>query len=132
MREAPVVTDPSPPSPESIEITLDVADNKASAAFWSRALGYRELYSRGAFVVLGDPGGAGPRLVLQQTTEVEGDARAHLDLRVLEPQTEVDRLRGLGAEVVRTVTDGGKHWTVMRDPHGAVFCVCRARSLEES
>jgi predicted enzyme related to lactoylglutathione lyase len=116
----------------SIEITIDAEDPDAAAAFWQRALGYERLGDRDPYVVLAAPGGdPRPRVLIQRVDAVTpGKARVHLDLRVPDPASEVERLTALGATALRDVDEtaqGGSGWTVMVDPQGTVFCVCPAR-----
>lgn len=116
---------------------MDALDAEAVASWWAGALGYGRLYERPPYVVLGPGGGdARPRLVIQQVDEVApGKTPVHLDLRVDDPDGEVDRLTGLGATVAWVVDetdDGFIRWTTMTDPWGTLFCVCPARpDLEE-
>lgn len=117
----------------SMEITLDSIDPQAAASFWSEALGYGRLYERGPYVVLAPgPGDARPRLVIQQVDELTRDKTpVHLDLRVDDPDAEVERLAALGATVEWVVDEthlGLSRWTTMRDPQGLLFCVCTARA----
>ncbi len=117
----------------SIEVTVDSTDPEQAARFWREALGYRDLYARGPYTVLGPPDGdARPRLVIQRVPAVSDEkARVHLDLRVDDPDAEVARLRALGASVaweIDETADGFIKWTVMTDPLGTHFCVCPARS----
>ena len=116
----------------SIEVTIDAVDAEASAAFWEAALGYRRLYERAPFIVLGplenDPR---PRLVIQRVDAVaETKSPVHVDLRVDDPDGEVARLQSRGATVLWVVDEtdrGGSRWTTMADPQGTLFCVCPAR-----
>jgi predicted enzyme related to lactoylglutathione lyase len=116
----------------SLEVTIDAVDAEASAAFWQAALGYRRLYDRSPFIALGPPSGdVRPRLVIQRVEEVPpAKSPVHLDLRVDDPDAEVERLLELGA-TIRWVVDetelGFIRWTAMADPQGTVFCVCPAR-----
>ena len=115
----------------SIEVTIDAVDADQAAAFWQAALGYARLYERGRFVVLGPPvGDRRPRVLIQRVDAVTPDKTpVHIDLRVDDPDAEVERLRALGA-TVRWVVDereGGSRWTTMADPQGTLFCVCPAR-----
>jgi predicted enzyme related to lactoylglutathione lyase len=123
----------------SLDVTIDAVDADAAAAFWSEALGYRLLYVRGPYTVLGPPeGDPRPRVVIQRVDPVgfveTADAAktpVHLDLRVDDPRAEVERLRGLGAEVaweIDETAEGSIAWTVMTDPQGTHFCVCPART----
>jgi hypothetical protein len=115
----------------SIEVTIDAVDAEPIAAFWQAALGYGRLYERPPYVVLGPPpGDPRPRVLIQRVNEVTpGKTPVHLDLRVDDPDGEVERLLRLGA-TVRWVIDpdeGYARWTTMADPQGTLFCVCPAR-----
>lgn len=62
-------------------------------------------------------------LQLAQTPVTARD-QMHLDLYSDERAAQVERLRGLGATVLRTVTDEQDEYTVLLDPEGNEFCVC--------
>lgn len=113
----------------TLEITITTADGQRAAAFWCEALGYRLLYRRDRYHVLGPADGDGPQVVIQA---VDGHrpspGSVHLDLRVDRPAETVGRMEAHGAQVVEHVADGTREWTVMRDPDGNLFCVCPARS----
>lgn len=116
----------------SIEVTIDAVDVEPIAAFWASALGYRRLYERGPYVVLGPaPGDHRPRLVIQHVDRLSSEKTpVHVDLRVDDPDTEVERLRSLGATVEWVVDESASgfiRWTTMADPQGTLFCVCPAR-----
>jgi hypothetical protein len=116
----------------TVEVTMDALDVEAVASWWAGALGYGRLYERPPYVVLGPASGdVRPRLVIQQVDEVAaGKSPVHLDLRVDDPDGEVERLTGLGATVAWVVDetgDGFIRWTTMTDPWGTLFCVCPAR-----
>ena len=116
----------------SVEITIDAEDPDASAAFWQDALGYERARQREGYVILAAPAGdPRPVLIIQRVDQVTpGKSRVHMDLRVPDPASAVERLSGLGATVLREVDEmaqGGSRWTVMVDPQGTVFCVCPAR-----
>ena len=116
----------------SIEVTIDAVDADPVASFWEAALGYRRLYEREPYIVLGPPlGDARPRVVIQRVQSVSAaKTPIHMDLRVPDAGAEVQRLTGLGATALREVDEtaqGGSRWTVMVDPQGTVFCVCPAR-----
>ena len=116
---------------------MDAVDAEPVASWWADALGYRRLYSRSPYIVLAPAAGDGrPRLVIQQVDLVAtGKTPVHLDLRVDDPDREVDRLIELGATVAWVVDETGTgfiRWTTMTDPWGTLFCVCPARpDLEE-
>jgi Glyoxalase-like domain len=116
---------------------MDALDAGKVASWWAEALGFSRLYERPPYVVLGPAAGdARPRLVIQQVDDIAaGKTPVHLDLRVDDPDGEVDRLTALGATVAWVVdeTDDGfirqgtTRWTTMTDPWGTLFCVCPAR-----
>lgn len=112
----------------SLEITLSTVEPERLAAFWAQALGYRVLYRRDPYIVLGPAEGAGSRLVVQSVDSTMPVGGLHLDLRVEHPERTVARLVEQGAQVRRRVVDAGREWTVMTDPDGNEFCVCPARS----
>jgi hypothetical protein len=64
--------------------------------------------------------GPGPMLCFQQVPgrRYEGN-RVHLDISVADRTAEIERVRGLGGEVVRDANG----YTVMRDPEGNQFCI---------
>jgi hypothetical protein len=81
-----------------------------------------------------DPDGDGPRLFFQQVPEPKTvKNRVHLDIKValgLEGKdrrdaidSEVDRLRGHGARVLRPLEEWGTYCVVMADPEDNEFCV---------
>ncbi|MCF3176056.1 hypothetical protein IPZ61_22395 [Streptomyces sioyaensis] len=72
--------------------------------------------------------GRGRRLLFNrvpQSEEKTAKNRLHLDLHgpAGERDTEVERLRALGARVQSHVTEPGGEWVVMTDPEGNEFCV---------
>ncbi|MGW1881239.1 VOC family protein [Streptomyces sp. NPDC001970] len=70
--------------------------------------------------------GLGRRLLFQRVPEVKTvKNRLHLDLHPGPERrdTEVARLEGLGATVLRRVKEPGGEWVVMQDPEGNEFCV---------
>ena len=91
---------------------------ESAAVFWSGAVGAaREPED-------GDPdyeaiGRAGSLKLFLQRTGLGTPSRVHLDVETDDVAAEVSRLRAIGA----TVDTEFKHFTVMRDPAGLVFCV---------
>ncbi|MGW3726535.1 VOC family protein [Streptomyces sp. NPDC000851] len=70
--------------------------------------------------------GLGRRLLFQRVAEPKsGKNRLHLDLHPAQGRRadEVERLRELGASVLREVKEPGGEWVVMQDPEGNEFCV---------
>ncbi|MEW2297663.1 VOC family protein [Streptomyces sp. NPDC006743] len=70
--------------------------------------------------------GLGRRLLFQRVTGTKtGKNRLHLDLHPGEGRRadEVERLKALGASVLREVWEPAGQWVVMADPEGNEFCV---------
>ncbi|MFG2441076.1 VOC family protein [Streptomyces sp. NPDC048508] len=70
--------------------------------------------------------GLGRRILFQRVPEPKtGKNRLHLDLHPGEGRRddEVERLRALGAAVLRDVKEPSGAWVVMADPEGNEFCV---------
>jgi predicted enzyme related to lactoylglutathione lyase len=106
-------------------VTIDCADPRSLVGFWREALGWRIDYDKDDGAVLSDPDGRSPMLYLQRVPEPKsGKNRAHLDLSTDDYKTELDRLIGLGASVVReSEGPGGQPSAVMADPQGNEFCL---------
>src|SRR5262245_43115159 len=115
-------------------VTIDCAEPRALADFWTNALNYQVVSDyEGHYVMLAPPRGdetgghRGPRLGLQRVPEPKRDKnRVHLDIAASsadERRAEVGRLVGLGATFVDEHNIPGFAWTVLADPEGTVFCV---------
>ena len=109
-----------------IGLVLDCADAQRLSEFWSEALGYTTLGTAGAYVLLVDPSGGRPKLLLQQVQEAKtAKNRMHLDIETPYVDGEVARLYRLGATRVEgPLAEHGSRWVVMHDPEGNEFCVC--------
>jgi catechol 2,3-dioxygenase-like lactoylglutathione lyase family enzyme len=108
-------------------LTIDCADPRALASFWTQALGYelREANDRDAEIV--DPSGRGWPLLFQVVPEAKTvKNRLHLDIRAPRSMDEeVQRLEAAGASVRGRVDEDDSFWTVMAAPEGTEFCVLR-------
>ena len=105
-------------------VVLNAADVPRAAAFWADALGYqpREGADEG-WAMLTPADGIGPNLAF------DGADRTHLDLYSDDPESDVERLVSLGAQlVVDWPYPEGADFVVLRDPVGTVFCVVDSRS----
>jgi hypothetical protein len=81
-----------------LELVLDCAEPQRLAEFWCEALDYRDHYSDENLAVLVPKEGTASPLLLQGVPEAKvGKNRMHLDIVVNDIETEINRLRGLGA-----------------------------------
>ncbi|MFL6062388.1 MAG: VOC family protein [Marmoricola sp.] len=105
---------------DQVCIDIPAALYDAECAFWAAATGW-ELRegSRPEFRSLVRPTGMPLRILLQRLEDSEGGVRAHLDLATSDRAAETERHRHLGARVEATRA----HWTVLRDPGGAPYCI---------
>lgn len=124
------------------EIVFDCRVPSKLAQFWAGMLdGYAvrpydeeeiaRLESLG-FTVETDPtvmvDGPGASLCFQNVDGRRYDNnRVHLDVSVENRSAEVERVKELGAEVVRVLPT----YTVMKDPEGNQFCLVDAPAIEE-
>lgn len=104
------------------QVSLDIGPGSydAEVAFWSALLPDWASLSGALpeFHVLKPPPGLPIRVLLQRLGE-ERPASAHLDLACADIDAAVVLHERLGA----TVVSHGKHWTVMKDPAGGVYCL---------
>jgi hypothetical protein len=102
---------------------LDVPSSRYAAelAFWSQLTGWAvdDPDPGDEFARLAWADGMPVRFLLQRLDEEEGAVRGHADLSAVDPAAEVERHRGLGAEV----EGPGEDWTVMQGPAGHRYCV---------
>lgn len=106
-------------------VTFDCADPGRLSAFWSEVTGYGVVAVRDDFAALAAPDTRGVRgLLFWKVPEPKSaKSRMHVDLASRNPQDEVKRLIGLGAQVVEQREGNGTSWTVMFDPEGNEFCL---------
>lgn len=107
-------------------ITIDCADPRALAEFWTKALDLEIVFdAEGFFVQLRSRANpAQPYLGLQKVAEDKvGKNRVHLDFATEDRLAEVERLVALGATKGEEHTVPGLTWTVLQDPAGNEFCV---------
>ena len=94
------------------QVTFDCGDPHAQAKFWAQVFG-TSVEDHSA-------------LVDQRVPEDKVvKNRVHLDIHVDADQkaAEVERLVGLGAQLIETHSDRGPLTYVMRDPEGNEFCL---------
>jgi predicted enzyme related to lactoylglutathione lyase len=111
----------------TIGLVLDCTSPDQLARFWSEALGYTTLGGAGSYVMLIDPDGARPKLLLQAVPEAKSAKnRMHLDIDTPDVNAEAARLESLGAKRLESEIrrEHGTNWVIMADPEGNEFCVC--------
>jgi len=106
-------------------VTIDCAEPKELAQFWTEALGTSVAHDMGGeYLVLAPAADGGVALGLQKVPESKaGKNRVHLDLSTTDRTAEVAHLVELGASVVAEHVVPGFAWTVLADPAGNEFCV---------
>jgi len=137
-----------------VQISVDCADPERLARFWADVLGYQledppsghDSWSDYSRAVAGagqewhavvDPDGVGPRVLFHRVPEAKVvKNRLHLDVRAGGARgtpkeqrrplvdAEANRLRSVGATLVRTEDEDDDYFAVMQDPEGNEFCVC--------
>ena len=107
-------------------VTIDCAEPRDLAEFWTKALGFEVVQDfEGYYMVLRSPsGGEATAIGLQKVPEPKaGKNRVHLDFSTSDRAGEVARLVALGATQVEEQSVPGLDWTVLCDPAGNEFCV---------
>ena len=106
-------------------ISIDCADPKRLSAFWSAVTGYQSVVEGDDFCALAAPDKRGVRsLFFWKVPEAKVvKNRLHLDLATKDPESEIEKLIGLGAQRIEAREGNGARWTVMLDPEGNEFCI---------
>ena len=108
-------------------VVIDCADLGRAADFWAGVLGYvREGPALGTYLGLVPADGQGAEILLQRVPDKKRDKnRMHLDLRTPNLESEVQRVRGIGAVLLteQPLEEFGWRWHVLADPDGNEFCV---------
>jgi predicted enzyme related to lactoylglutathione lyase len=114
-------------------VTFDAREPRTLGRFWSEVTSYSIAEERDDFVMLRAPDERGIRRILffRVDDPTPGKNRMHVDLAARDAEAEIDRLLGLGAELVDAPTDGGPSWregngtkwVVLQDPEGNEFCL---------
>ncbi|MGC4892822.1 VOC family protein [Micromonospora sp. DT31] len=110
-------------------ISLDSSDPAAHAAFYAHALGAEITHSETEYAMIvagGTPIGFGllPGYTPPAWPDETGGKRYHLDLYVDDLATAEKDLLAAGA-TRPDFQPGGERWTVLLDPVGQPFCLCR-------
>jgi catechol 2,3-dioxygenase-like lactoylglutathione lyase family enzyme len=107
-------------------VTIDCAEPRDLAEFWTKALGLEVVQDfEGYYLVLRPPGSEQAiALGLQKVPEPKGGKnRVHIDFSTSDRAGEVARLVALGATEIAVQSVPGLDWTVLQDPAGNEFCV---------
>jgi hypothetical protein len=107
-------------------VTVDCADPRRVAEFWSAALD-QPIDEGGSefFVTIGlhDQASTTGWFFIKVPEGKSGKNRVHVDLRSDDRATEVARLIGLGAQPFGDYDEYGAKWTTLLDVEGNEFCV---------
>jgi predicted enzyme related to lactoylglutathione lyase len=112
-------------------VTVDAADPRRLAEFWSALLGYKVVYDSPDEVSIKNPDDSGPEVLFGKNSDTKSvKNRIHFDLSPSDQAAEVERALSLGAEHVDIgqANDPEVTWTVLADPEGNEFCILRPRS----
>src|SRR4029078_3375776 len=90
----------------TIGLVLDCADADKQAAFWAEALRFTNVWADAGYILLLDPNGVEPRLILQQVPEPKpGKNRMHFDIHTADVEGEASRLESLGAPPIERTAE---------------------------
>jgi len=110
-------------------IVIDAIDVDRVSAFWASVLGWAASADDDGDVLIADPDGPGPTLLVQAVPEAKAHKnRIHIDLNpiALDQAEELQRLIDLGAVKV-DIGQGKQSWIVLADPEGNEFCLLAER-----
>jgi catechol 2,3-dioxygenase-like lactoylglutathione lyase family enzyme len=112
-----------------LAVTIDCAEPKSLAEFYSKITGYPVQYAEDEYAGIGDGHSS---IYFQRVPDRKApawpgaDKQFHLDFRVPDVAKAVEEYIGLGAS--KPEFQPGEYWTVLADPEGHLFCVCPERS----
>jgi predicted enzyme related to lactoylglutathione lyase len=108
-------------------IVIDCSELARSARFWTEVLGYVDTGGGSTtYQTLLPADGQGVEVLLQRALDDKHHKnRVHLDLRTRDLDSEVARVREVGARLVTAtpIVEAGWRWHVLADPDGNEFCV---------
>ena len=112
-------------------LSLDGADSRASAAFWSAMLGWEVAVVEDEYAMLTGPDhalgfGTVPDYEPPAWPNERGSKQFHLDLAVDDMEAAEARALELGASLADP--QPGETWRVLLDPSGHPFCLTRAEN----
>jgi hypothetical protein len=112
-----------------IAMTIDCAEPKRLAEFYSTITGYEVQYAEEEYAGIGD---GTVSIFFQRVPERKAagwpgpDKQFHLDFRVPDVDKAVQEYMELGA--TKPEFQPGQGWIVLADPEGHLFCVCPEKS----
>jgi hypothetical protein len=115
-------------------VTLDAAEPRRLADFWSKMLDYKVVYDSAEEVAIEKADESGPAvLFVKVPDEKAGKNRMHFDLNPDDQAAEVERALSLGATHVEIgqERDPDVTWKVLADPEGNEFCILTPRKNSE-
>ena len=108
-------------------VTIDCAQPRRLADFWSALLDFKITFESEDEVAIERHDESGPALLFIKVPDSKKSKnRIHLDLNPDDRDAEVKRAKELGA----TEVDIGQHdvsWVVLADPEGNEFCILTPR-----
>jgi glyoxalase superfamily protein len=110
-------------------ITVDCADPKRLAEFWSEVTGFTDFDEDYPEIALLTPDGHPDLMFIAVPEGKTVKNRLHLCVQPTDRtrDEEVERLRGLGATMVDDLrNEDGTGWAVLADIEGNEFCVLRS------
>jgi predicted enzyme related to lactoylglutathione lyase len=111
-------------------VTLDAAEPRRLADFWSKMLDYKVVYDSAEEVAIEKADESGPAvLFVRVPDEKAGKNRMHFDLNPDDQAAEVERALSLGATHadIGQSRDPDVTWKVLADPEGNEFCILTPR-----
>ena len=115
---------------ELYTVTLDTADPRRLADFWSEMLGYKVVYDSPDEVAIEKPDESGVAILFGKSSDAKaGKNRMHFDLNPDDQAAEVERALSLGATHIDIGQDRDPDvtWKVLADPEGNEFCILTPR-----
>ena len=114
-------------------VDLECADPAELAEFYRQVLGWEVTHYPGEAAVLTNGStsfrfGRADGYQPPDWPDVTGPKRYHLDLHVADVAAAVQQCLALGASQPAFQPGDNERWTVLLDPAGHPFCLCRARA----
>ena len=104
-------------------MVVDVSDLERSGRFWMAVLGVESTGGDHRYLWLKEQPGA-LSIILQKVPEPKtAKNRVHIDLRVKDLDSALERVKALGGRMVRYVEEPGERFIIVADPDGNEFCL---------